>query len=53
MECCYFPPQIEQLQATLQTISEQKSQLEGDLQQNMEMVRMKLFFVKLMSLECK
>lgn len=53
MECCYFSPQIEQLQATLQAVSEQKSQLEADLQQNMEKVRVKLFFVKLMSLGFK
>lgn len=34
-----FSPQIEQLQASLQAVSEQKSQLEEDLQRNMEMVR--------------
>lgn len=39
LECVHFPPQIEQLQTTLQAVSEQKSQLEDDLQRNMEMVR--------------
>lgn len=39
LACVNFSPQIEQLQATLQDVSTQKSQLEDDLQRNMEMVR--------------
>lgn len=39
LACVNFSPQIEQLQATLQDVSAQKSQLEDDLQRNMEMVR--------------
>ena len=35
----HFCLQIEQLEVTLQDVTEQKSQLEGDLQHSREMVR--------------
>ena len=39
MNCGHFLSQIEKLQANLQAVSEQKSQLEAELQRNIEMVR--------------
>lgn len=38
MDCGCLSPQMEQLQAGLQDVNEQKSQREAELQQNIEMV---------------